>query len=168
MRRLCVAFMVLAMMVGAIPAAAQSTGGSAGIGLSQDAWTAAHGPGDYAQNYALFEGGRYSVQFRDGVTSYIEFGWDQPGVRFAAAHDAARGFLPSDARLAETFALPPTGGGPLGMFVERYESEALAAVPPSWGATAWGGILVTYFQTPASDSIEPNVTRLAIAAGVPA
>ncbi|HEU5431548.1 MAG TPA: hypothetical protein VFU81_07795, partial [Thermomicrobiales bacterium] len=111
--------------------------------------------------------GRYYVQFRDGVTSYVEYGWDQSGVRFGEAQDSARAFLPSDARLAESYDLPPTGGGPLGLFVERYESPALAALPPAWGGTAWGGILVTYFQTPAPDSIEPNVNRIAITAGVP-
>jgi hypothetical protein len=163
------------MLLGAAPASSQTAGiagdgptSTAGIGLAQDAWTASHGPGDYAQNYAVFENGRYFLQFRDGVTSYIEYGWDKPGVRLADAQDSARGFLPSDARLVESYDLPATSGGPLSMFVERYDSPALAALPAAWGGTPWGGILVTYFQTPAPDSIEPNVDRVAIAAGVAA
>ncbi|HEX5500492.1 MAG TPA: hypothetical protein VFX03_14750, partial [Thermomicrobiales bacterium] len=118
MRRLVAVGALLVMLVVAAPAAGQTPGipaegavSTAGIGLAQDAWTAAHGPGDYGQNYVIFENGRYFVQFRDGVTSYIEYGWDKPGVRLADAQDSARAYLPSDARLTESFALPATSSG---------------------------------------------------------
>ncbi|HET7095608.1 MAG TPA: hypothetical protein VFI22_19105 [Thermomicrobiales bacterium] len=174
MRRLVAVGALLVMVVVAAPAAGQTPGipaegavSTAGIGLAQNAWTAAHGPGNYGQNYVIFENGRYFVQFRDGVTSYIEYGWDKPGILFTEAQDAARTFLPSDARLTESYELPPTGAGPIGIFVERYDSPALTALSPSWGTTPWNGVLIAYFQTPSPDSIHLNVTRVSIAAGVP-
>ena len=166
--------MPLVFLILAAPTASQTSGiaaygpaSTAGIGLAQAAWTAAHRPADDGQHDAVFEYGRYCVQFRDGITSYIEYGWDKPGVLFGEAQDSARLFLPSDARLTESYELPPTGAGPIGLFVERYDSQAQAALPPSSGTTPWNGVLVACFQTPSPDGFHLNMARAPIAAGMP-
>jgi len=137
---------------------------SGGIGLSRADWEAAHGPGDAAQNYVSYEGGAFYVQFRGDVVSYLEFGWDEPGVELATAEASVRELIPSDAQLVETFAAPPTAGGPTGLFMQRYESPTLAATP-ELGVGATGSILVVYIETPAPDRFEPNVARAGITVG---
>ena len=138
---------------------------SGGIGLSRADWEERHGPGEVGQNYVTYEGGAYYVQFRDDVVSFLEFGWADPGVTFGEAEAAVLDFLPSDARLDETFYAPATAGGPTALLMHRYASRALAAGLPDVDQPATGGILVVYQETPAPDRFEPNVTRVSIASG---
>jgi hypothetical protein len=173
-RRLSVVGALLAILILTVPAASQTSGiaangpaSTAGIGFAQDAWTAAHGPDDDGQNDVVFENGGCDVQFRDGVASYSEYGWAKPGIPFGEAQVSARRLLPSDARLTESYELPPTGAGPIGSFVEQYDSKALAATPPAWGPTPWNGMLIACFQTPSPDGIHLNVTLVSIAARTP-
>jgi hypothetical protein len=139
--------------------------GSGGIGLSREDWEELHGPGEAAQNYVAYEGGTYYVQFQGDIVSFLEFGWDDPGVALAEAEAAVRELLPTDARLAESFAAPATAGGPISLLMHRYDSPALVDALLASGNRPTGGILVIYQETPAPDRFEPNVARVSIAVG---
>ena len=171
MKRLLVLAVLLWAAMLAIPAGSwarplgQTDVVSGGIGLSRADWEAAHGPGDAGQNYVVYEGGTYFVQFRGDVVSFIEYGWQEPGVPLATAEGAVRDFIPSDARLTEAFSAPATAGGPIGLYMQRYTSRALVDGVPELGPEATGSILVIYSETAAPDRFEPNVVRVSIAIG---
>ena len=161
--------LVLAVLAAPVGARARPPGQtevvSGGIGLGRADWEAAHGPGDPGQNYVSYEGGVYVVQFRGDVVSYLEFGWQEPGVTFTAAETAVRELIPSDARLAEAFSAPATAGGPIGLSMQRYTSNAFVDLVPEVAGEVTGGILAIYSQTPAPDRLEPNVARVGITIG---
>ena len=172
MKRIAVLALIVAVVALAMPARGSARGlgqtdgvESGGIGLTRAAWEDRHGPGEAGQNYVTYEGGAYYVQFRGDVVSFLEFGWDDPGVAFDAAEAAVLAFLPTDARLVETFYAPATAGGPISFLLHRYDSPALADALPGTGNPATGGILVIYQETPAPDRFEPNVARVSIAVG---
>ena len=164
---------VLALIVGVMALASGSARGlgqadgveSGGIGLTRADWEDRHGPGEAGQNYVTYEGGAYYVQFQDDVVSFVEFGWQDPGVAFDQAEDAVLEFLPTDARLDESFYAPATAGGPISFLLHRFDSPALADALSGLGTQPTGGILVIYQETPAPDSFEPNVARVSIAVG---
>ena len=159
------ALLVLAATPVASVAARQADGvASGGIGLAREEWEAVHGPGEVGQSSVTYEG-IYEVGFRDGVVSFVEFGWDDPGLPFADAEAAVRGFLPADARLRETFTAPATAGGPTGLLLHRYDSPALATLVPEVGAAWTGGVLVVYQETTVPDSMERNIGRVSLAGG---
>ncbi|MDP9363530.1 MAG: hypothetical protein M3Q10_04750 [Chloroflexota bacterium] len=144
---------------------AQSDGvASGGIGLARDAWEAVHGPGEAGQTLVTYAG-TYETGFRDGVVSFVEFGWDDPGVSFPEAEDAVRGLLPTDARLVEAFAAPATAGGPVALLMHRYDSPSLTALVPEFGGAWTGGILVVYQEVPVPGSMERNVGRVSLVGG---
>jgi hypothetical protein len=161
--------LVLAALAAPIGAGARPLGQtevvSAGIGLGRADWEAVHGLGVEGQNYVTYEDGRYFVQFRGDVVSYLEFGWPDPGVTFAEAEAVVLELIPSDARLAESFYAPPTGSGPIGLSMQRYTSRALVDLVPDFGGEATGGILAIYGETPAPDRFEPNVARVSLTIG---
>ena len=172
MKRLAVLALLLGVTMLAVPAGGwarplgQTDVVSGGIGLSRTHWEAAHGAGDAGQNYVSYEDGTYFVQFRSDVVSFLEFGWEDPGIPFAAAEATARDFIPSDARLTELFAAPATAGGPIGLAMQRYTSRALVDEAPELGPEATGSIVVIYNETPAPDRFEPNVVRVSITIGI--
>ena len=172
MRGIAVLALIVAVVALAAPASGSALGlgqadgvESGGIGLSRADWEDRHGPGVAGQTYVTYEGGAYYVQFQDDVVSFVEFGWQDPGVAFDQAEDAVREFLPADARLDERFYAPATAGGPISFLLHRYDSPALADALPGTGNPATGGILVIYQETPAPDRFEPNVSRVSIAVG---
>jgi hypothetical protein len=147
-------------------AARQGAFESGGIGLSRAEWEAVHGPGDVGQNYVTYEGGRYFVQFAGGAVSFIELGWeDRGGVDATVALAEAEALLPADAAFLETFYAPPTGGGPVGLTIDRYESAALPDRFPEAQQPPTGSILVVYQESQGQDRFEPYITRASITLG---
>jgi hypothetical protein len=177
MRRLALLGLVVVFGAGALvvlpgvrdpsgAAARQGAFESGGIGLSRAEWEAVHGPGDVGQNYVTYEGGRYYVQFVGDAVSFIELGWeDRGGVDAPDALAEVEALLPADAGFLETFLAPPTGGGLVGLTIDRYESEALPDRFPDAQPPPTGSILVVYQETPGQDRFEPSVTRASIAVG---
>jgi hypothetical protein len=155
--------------LGPAPVAASGIGqgevASGGLGLARAEWEADHGVGEAGQDTVAYEDGAYTVQFRNGIVSYLEWGWAEPGVDLGTAEVAVLGMIPGDARATERFAAPPTAAGPTGLAVRRYESEALAAMAPELGLDLSGGILVIFFETPAPDRFEPNISGDSVSVG---
>ena len=168
-RVVLVAFLITLLVASAASATMrptpQSDGvASGGIGLARDAWEAVHGSGEAGQTLVTYEG-TYETGFRDGVVSFVEFGWDDPGVSFPEAEDAVRGLLPTDARLVEAFAAPATAGGPVALLMHRYDSPSLTALVSEFGGAWTGGILVVYQEVPVPGSMERNVARVSLVGG---
>jgi hypothetical protein len=174
-RRSLLGLLVVAlMMTVATPVAWGSGGGaqaqigfeSGGIGLTVEEWESIHGAGDVGQNYVTYENDRYYVQFAGGAISFLELGWEnEGGIDAADATAEIEGLLPADATILETFSAPPTGGGPVGLQVDRYQSETLVDRYPDASTPPTGGIVVIYQQTRAEDRMEPYVTRASLAIG---
>jgi len=141
--------------------------GSGGIGLSRADWDELHGTGEVGQTLVTYEDGRYSVGFRDDAVSFLELGWeDQGGVDADEARATIADLLPSDARAVETFVAPPTAAGPIGMSIDRYESDALLDAFSTTGNVPSGSIVVICQDTPATGRFESNVSRAIITIGV--
>ena len=70
--------------------------------------------------------------------------------------------LPDDAERVEMFFAPPTLGGPVGLAVDRYQSDGLPDRYPDAQPAPSGGIAVIYQE---SGRFEPVVTRASIAIG---
>lgn len=140
---------------------------SGGIGLSRADWEDLHGEGAAGQSLMTYEGGDYTVGFREDTVSFLELGWeDQGGISTDDARATVADLLPSDARVVETFVAPPTAVGPIGMSIDRYESEALLDAFSTTGAAPTGSIVVIYQETAAPDRFEPNVSRASITIGI--
>lgn len=160
---------VLVLVLGARgPMTTAAQGGavdSEGIGLDREAWEELHGPGNAGQSYVEYEDGRYLVGFTDDAVTFIERGWEDEGnltMEEAAAEVAD--LLPTDARLRETFYAPPTAAGPIGLFFERYQSDALGDRLADASTAHTDSILVVY-QQQRGQQIEPEVTRVSITVG---
>jgi len=137
---------------------------SGGVGLTRAEWEAIHGGGEVCQDSVTY-GGRYVVQFAGDAVSFIELGWEERaggGVATDAARAEVEALLPDDADRVETFFAPPTLGGPVGLTVERYQSDGLPDRYPSTQSSPSGGIAVIYQET---GRVEPVVTRASIAVG---
>ncbi len=142
---------------------------SGGIGLPRANWEDLHGTGEVGQTLVTYEEGRYTVGFRDDTVSFLELGWeDRGGIATDVARATIADLLPSDARAVETFVAPPTAAGPMGMSIDRYESDALLEAFSTSGDPPTGSIVVIYQETAATDRFEPNVSRASITIGVEA
>ena len=140
---------------------------SGGIGLSRADWEDLHGTGEVGQTLVTYGEGRYTVGFQDDTVSFMELGWeDQGGIATDDARATIVDLLPSDARDVETFVAPPTAVGPIGMSIDRYESDALLDAFSTTGNAPTGSIIVIYQETAATDRIETNVSRASITIGI--
>jgi hypothetical protein len=140
---------------------------SGGIGLSRADWDELHGTGEVGQTLVTYEDGRYAIGFRDDAVSFLELGWeDQGGTDPDEARATVADILPSDALAVETFVAPPTTAGPIGMTIDRYQSDALLDAFSTTGNAPTGSIIVMYQETSATGQPEPAVSRATITIGV--
>lgn len=131
------------------PAAAQGGFASRGIGISRAAWEAVYGAGtplqglvQYANARSQVPGSPIYVGFDNGYVAHLELRWEATqlgGMREEYAHAEVKELLPADARLQDTFYLPPTPDGPVALRAGHWTSPALAEV-----TVARTAILVVY------------------------
>lgn len=165
--RLVLALLALGPAAWGRTTTAQSDEGiaSGGIGLTREAWDAIHGPAIAGQGLLSYEDGAYDVGAPGGIVSFIEFGWDAPGVPLAEAEAAALALLPADARLVETFVAPATSSGPTGLRLHRYRSLDLAGILPEFLPPPSGGVLVLYQESRVPNSMDRTVSRVGLVGG---
>lgn len=120
-----------------------------GIGMPRVKWEEEFGEGTPLQMLVEYENARSDVpgspvyvRYRDQMVVHIELNWSHAtqlgGIPVDDAADDVFALLPADAVFIETFDMPASPDGPIGLQAERHESEVLDNLVGS------GSILVVY------------------------
>ena len=139
------------------------TGEPGGLGMDLSDFEASYGPGSGTQSGYLFEdqaqfGGDILVGISaESIVNSLRFMYDDTtqygGVGIEDAATDLTGALPADAVRVGLFFLPPTPGGPIGLTVEHWQSDTLAAALDSSGTA----LTVTWQQDVAGATVVSRI-----------
>lgn len=143
------------------PTSAQRAG-SGGIGLDRADWEDVYGDGEAGQSlmeYRTRDDLPIYVGFDDSVVTFIEVdltGADGGGLTPDLAEGLVEQLMPTDAAVDESFTMPATPSGPIGLRAETWESDWLEDNVDEDRET----VLVVYQEQQAEDSMDVVVTTV--------
>ena len=159
---------VMAMMVALVAVSGTFSSGAAqgddsgGIGLDRADWEEVYGDGEAGQNlmeYRTRDSLPIYVGFDSSVVAFIEVdltGADGGGLAEELAVGLVEQLMPTDADVRESFTMPATPSGPIGLRAETWDSEWLEDNVDEDRET----VLVVYQEQQAEESMDIVVTTV--------